>query len=188
MAAFTALAIASLVGTGISSYGQWRAGRSAAKAGRLEQEAKNNEADLADYNASVADLQAEDALARGAEEENIYRAQVKTLIGRQRVGFAAGNIDVTSGLPVDVAADIAHTGELDALTIRNNAAREAWGFNVEGEDLRRRATILRKEGSALEAGGRSARSAARLSAASTLATGASSLLLQKYGFDRTSRG
>jgi hypothetical protein len=188
MAAFTTLAIASLIGTGVSAYGQWRAGGAAAKAGRLERAAKESEAELADYNAAVADLQAEDALARGAEEENNFRAQVKTLIGRTRTSFAAGNIDVTSGLPVDVAADIAHTGELDALTIRNNAAREAWGFNVEGEDLRRRATIIRKEGSALEAGGRAARSASRLSAASTLATGGASILFQKYGFDRAGRG
>lgn len=187
MAAFTTLAIVSLAGTAISAYGQWKAGRAAAKAGALEQDAKNSEADLSDYNASVATLQAQDALARGADEESRYRQQVKSLIAGARTSYAAGNIDVNSGIVQDNAADDAFLGELDALTIRTNAAREAWGFDVEAEDLRQRGKILRKEGSALEESGRAARTQARLGAASTLVSGTTSLLQQKYGFDRAAK-
>src|SRR3989304_3955374 len=64
------------------------------------------------------------------------------------------------GAAADVQADAAFQGELDALTIRTNAAREAWGYQVQAEDLRTRATIAREEGVMLEAAGRERRTSA----------------------------
>lgn len=191
MAAFTTLAIVSLIGTGISAYSQYKAGKKAEEAAKAtgvhQKEASESQAQLADYNASVADLQAQDAVARGAEEESKFRTQVRGAIGAQRAGFAAGNIDVGYGSAVDVQADAAYLGELDALTIRTNAKREAWGFNVQGEDLRRRAQIARKEGVYLESAGNAYRSGGGLAATGTILGGASSLLQMKYGFDRVAK-
>jgi hypothetical protein len=83
-----------------------------------EKEAADSQADLADYNAAVAELQAKDAETRGAEEANRFRKSVNVMVGAQRAGFAAGNIDVGFGSAVDVQADAAFLGELDALTIQ----------------------------------------------------------------------
>jgi len=102
--------------------------------------------ELANYNARIADVQAEDALARGRESESIQRKRTKALIGTQRARFGAQNIEINDGSALDVQADTAYLGELDALTIRNNAAREAWGYKVQAEDYRARGRIARMEG------------------------------------------
>jgi hypothetical protein len=102
-----------------------------------QRSAGNAAKEAGEFNAKVAEMQAVDALARGAEDEERFRMVVKGLIGSQRAGFAGQNVDVGIGSPVDVVADTAYLGELDALTIRNNAAREAWGYNIEAENFRR---------------------------------------------------
>ena len=88
-------------------------------------------------------------------------------------------------------ADAAFLGELDAMTIRNNAAREAWGYKVQAADIRERARITRREGrlvgEATRAAGREARKGAIIGAVGGgLLTGAS-LLEARFGFgQRTS--
>lgn len=172
------------VGTYMSVRGQMKAGESEEKAGEQQRRSAESQAQLADYNAAVADLQAKDALVRGDQEAQRFRVRTRGLIGEQRAGFAAANIDVGYGSAVDVQADAALLGELDALTIRTNAAREAWGFRIEAEDLRKRGEIARREGYYAEMAGRERRSASRWGAASTVLGTGASLLEQRYGFGR----
>lgn len=184
----TTLAIAGLALSGASAVKQWRSGGKLAEAGRQQREVAESAAELQDWNASIADLQAADALARGREEENRFRQGVRLLIGSQRAGIAGGNIDVGFGSALDVQADAAFLGELDALTIRTNAAREAWGFKVEAEDTRRRAEITREEGVMLEEQGKAQRSAARWGAASTVLGAGLGFLETRYGKVGTGAG
>jgi len=175
------------VGTATQVYGQKKAGDAAKAAGQQAKKSSESQAQLADFNASVDELQAKDAIERGAESESGFRTTIRGTIGAQRAGLAAQNVDVGFGSPVDVQADSAFLGELDAYKIRNNAAREAWGYNVQAQDLHKRAEIARKEGVYLEAAGRQNQSAANLAATSSLIGGTASLLQMKYGFDKASR-
>lgn len=176
------------IGTGTSAIGQIRAGKAANKAnaaaGVAQKEAAESQAQLADYNAGVAELQAQDAVARGAQDESRFRQGIRQVIGSQRAGLAAGNVDVGFGSSVDVQADAAFLGELDALTIRTNATREAWGYKVTAEDSRRRAEILRKEGAAAAAAGNVKAGGQILGPVSTIIGGAGSLLEARYGFGK----
>lgn len=186
-----------------SARAQEQAGESAAAAGLAEQRAheaaalaSDDRAAQFDWNAAIADLQAADVLERGKEEESRFRAGVRGLIGTQRAGFAGQGVDVSFGSAVDVQADAAHLGELDAQALRSNAQREAWGFKVQAEDLRRGGGIARKEaaaareaGKAAAAGGRVNQSIANTQAsairwnagATVLGTGAS-LVQSRYGW------
>ena len=204
--------ILTLAGLGIEALGQLRAGRQAKRAGEanaqsIEEVARQN-ADLilqgADlnagvdiFNAGIYDASAVDAVTRGQETENRFRTQLKGLIGSQRVSYAAQGVDVAEGSPLEVQMDTAHQGELDALTIRTNAAREAWGYSVQAQGSRLQAERTRKLGllqsrnvrdvARAEArnarmGGNYAASAANWGVASTIATGAGNLYLRnKYG-------
>jgi hypothetical protein len=174
--------IASGVGTGISTIGTIKAGNAQKRAGEAGQRASESQADLLEANAAIADLQADDAIARGVQEEQRYRQVVRGAIGTQRAGFAAGNINVNTGSAVDVQADAAMLGELDALTIKTNAAREAWGYNVQAFDHRKRAEIVRREGVMIAESGTAAQSASRWQAGGTLFSAGSSLLERSYGF------
>jgi len=205
MAAMTALATALAVGgLATSVWGQIKAGKAQKKAaqtaatatteiGKLQRKSAEAQAELADYNQAVADLQAEDAVDRGAEAESRFRTQVRGAIGAQRAAFAGGNIDVGFGSAVDVQADAAFLGEMDALQIRTNAAREAWGFKVQAEDYRRRGDIMRREGvnaeeaarinaNAQRQSGGAAQTASYWGAASSLLGGGASLLAMRYQF------
>lgn len=176
------------VGIGLGAYGQVKAGQAELEAAKAQRRAAESGANLQDFNANVAELQAQDAVERGAEDESRFRTQVRGAIGAQRAGFAAQNIKAGYGSAVDVQADAAYLGELDALAIRNNAQREAWGFKMQAVDLHRRADIARKEGVYLEAAGQQAKSARNLAALTTVVGGAGSLLQTRYGFERAARG
>jgi hypothetical protein len=194
MAGFmTGLALAlSAGGTIVKAVSQKKAANAAAQAseetGSAERRAAESQAELADYNAAVADLQAKDAEERGRDDESRFRRSVSMMIGSQRAGFAASNVDVGYGSTVDTQADASYLGELDALQIRNNAAREAWGYRVQGADSRARAGITRREGAFAEQSGRTQASAQRkagtVSAIGSVLDTATSLLFSKYGFGR----
>jgi hypothetical protein len=120
------------------------------------------------------------------------------VIGTQRAEFAAQGVDVGSGSAVDVQKDTAYQGEIDALTLRTNAAREAWGYTVEAQGETLQAQNTRKLGklqaantrqvgqaTALNAriGGSIQESTANWGAASTLLSNTASVLSKKYGFN-----
>ena len=185
---FTAIAVGlAVAGMAQSAYAQHKAGQAQEAAGLAQQAASNSEADLADFNAKVADRQATDAVERGAQQESNFRASVRGAIGGQRAGIAANNVDVGFGSAVDVQADAAYLGELDALQIRTNAAREAWGYSVQASDLRTRAQIDRQTGVNQAAAGAQAATAANYGAVGTLIGGTANLLSSKYGFGPSPR-
>lgn len=126
------------------------------------------QAGIATTNAGLADASAADAVARGREAELRRAADTRRTIGAQRAAMAAGGIDLGTGSAADVQADAAYTGALDQLTIRTNAAREAFGYQTEAANDRVRATNARTAG-------RNTATGLRNQAGSTLLTGALSL-------------
>jgi hypothetical protein len=175
-----------IAGMALSAYSSYKQGKAAKAAGKAQRAVAEGSATLSEYNAAVSQLQAQDAVERGVEQEGRFRAQVRGVVGAQRAGFAGANIDVSSGSAADVQADAAFLGELDALTIRTNAAREAWGYQVQAVDLRERARISRKEGVAFERAGNAAGTAAYLSGAASLLNQGSTLAT-RYGWGTPNR-
>ena len=99
-----------------------------------------------ELNARIAGLQAEDARVRGEEAVDASQRATRRTIGSQRAAMAAQGIDVASGSALDIQEATAGLGALDALTIRNNAYREAWGFRMQELDLRGQARMTRAAG------------------------------------------
>lgn len=72
----------------------------------------------------------------GQTSADWQRVRTGQAVGTQRSAQAANGIDVNSGSAAQLQDDTAMIGELDALTIMNNAAREAYGYRVQaGQDL-----------------------------------------------------
>lgn len=86
---------------------------------------------LGKVNERLAEQQARDVLRRGSELVGISEARTKKTIGSQRAAFAAQGVSVNTGSARDVQADTATVGIMDALAIKNNALREAFGFKVQ---------------------------------------------------------
>lgn len=76
-----------------------------------------------------------DALRRGALAAGLQRMKGSQVVARQRVGYAASGVDSTVGTPADVASGTEAFNEFDALTIENNAAREALGHKRTVQQL-----------------------------------------------------
>lgn len=103
----------------------------------------NYQKTLYDTNARLATLQGEDAIIRGDKSANQLKTQGKQLIGSQRAALAAQGIDIGSGSALDVQTDTAALIAEDAMTIKNNAWREAWGYKVAANDATNRGNLVK---------------------------------------------
>lgn len=84
-----------------------------------------------EINKRLASFKAEDALLRGSEAVTEHKRGVKQFVGRQRAALAAQGISVDAGSALQIQENTASMGALDALKIKNNAVREAWGYKTE---------------------------------------------------------
>ncbi|WP_454911120.1 virion core protein, T7 gp14 family [Stutzerimonas chloritidismutans] len=102
--------------------------------------------EVAKVNAGISKKAGEDAMQRGGVAADEQRKTTQQVIGAQRAGFAANGIDVNTGTAGQIQNDAAALGELDALTIMNNAAREAYGYRVQAMDQRQQGKLAKYQG------------------------------------------
>lgn len=76
---------------------------------------------------------ADETINAGNTSADWQRVRAGQAVGTQRSVQAANGIDVNSGSAAQLQDDTAMLGELDALTIQNNAAREAYGYRVQAK-------------------------------------------------------
>jgi hypothetical protein len=104
--------------------------QSAQNADAAKQAADYN-AQVANNNATIASQQRSSALQQGeVESQNAMRKQAQ-MIGDQRAEMSANGIDITQGSAQDILASTKFLGGIDVNTIQSNAARQAWGYEVQ---------------------------------------------------------
>ena len=99
------------------------------------QEAANK---AAEANAKNLEQQAVDTIQAGEDEASQYKAKVRQMIGTQEATYGASNIDISSGSAKQITTETQEIGESDAETIIENAKKKA--------------SYLRGEASAYQAG------------------------------------
>jgi len=110
-------------------------------------------ADILEYNAQVAGIKAEKAEEQGAVAESRFRKELSQAIGAQRAGYASAGVTVDQGTAGDIVAETRMVGEEDALTIRYNAALQAFDYRTQARDFMMRADLERmKQRDPLKAG------------------------------------
>lgn len=135
----TAGIVSLIVGTGT----QVASSQAQARAARLEGDYAGTQDER---NAAIARLQASDAIARGDLSAG-QRATAGRVQGGQAVAaFSGQGVDVSVGTPTDVGANNENLTALDIATIKNNAAREAWGYTTQAESLDQAAQFARRAG------------------------------------------
>lgn len=162
--------VVSAVGVGISAY-------SANQQTKAANAAAQYNAEMQKRNAEVAEMQAENARQRGELEEKQFRLQLSKQKGEMRAGYAASGAVVDSGSALDNLMDTTEWGELDALTIRHNAAIEAWGYKNQAANFMGQSELLR-----------ASRQSVGLATSSTLVTGAGQVLGQAASFGYAAQG
>lgn len=168
------LAVASTVATVGGTVQQASAQRAAGKAASNQ---AAYQAAVARNNEIRAQYAAEDAIKRGKIAENRARSEAEVLKGRQRAVLAANGVTVGVGSAADILADTARIGEVDALTIRSNAEREAYEFRAQGDQFASQATLA-------DAESQNALSASKVSFRSTLLSGIGTVAQKWYGYSQ----
>lgn len=156
----TIAAVAAVASSAIAGYGQYQAGQAAKQAGDYN-------AAIARNNQIIAERQAEDAIKRGDIAADEQRRKTARLVGTQRAAFGSSGLAIDSATSLDILGDTAAFGELDALTIKSNAAREAYGYQVQGMNYAAEEAMSRVRG-------KNAAAAGIINASSTLIGGVGS--------------
>lgn len=92
----------------------------------------NYQAQVAANNQILANRAAQDAKARGDIAAANAQTSANSLLGRQKTALAANGVNVNQGTALDIQGNTKAVSENEALTIRSNAAREAYRYETEG--------------------------------------------------------
>jgi len=139
-----------------------------AMAGNAQASAASYQASILEKNRQIALDNAAKTQAAADQDENALRRKNAQFAGTQIASAAGGNIDLSSGSIADIFADTARLGEEDALTLRQN-----WDSKVA--DQYQQARDYASEAALTKAGGKQARKAGYINAASSLLNAASSV-------------
>lgn len=133
-----------------------------------QSDAAKFQAQVASNNAIIADRQAQTTIAAGEQQATISGLKTRATVGAIKAAQGASNVDVNTGSAVDVRSSQAELGMEDQLTIRSNAARQAYGYQVQSVSDTAQAQLDQQKAS-------SAQTAGFLSAGGSLIGGASSV-------------
>lgn len=121
------MAIASIgataAGAGVGAFGSY-------ERGNAEQNMYNFRAQVANINAGIAEKQAISETEAGEVRAEVSGLKTADRAGMERAGVAAGNLDPGSGSAKQVVASTHEIGDFEQQTIRNDAARRAYGQRV----------------------------------------------------------
>jgi hypothetical protein len=128
----TIVMVASLVAGGLSAKASYDQGQVAKAVGR------NNQI--------MAEYAAQDAVKRGDEDAARVRRQAATLKGAQRASMAAKGLDLGVGTSAELQDQVDFFGEIDQVTARDNAKREAWSLRAGGLNARAQGDASAQQG------------------------------------------
>lgn len=120
-----AAAVIAVVGAGVSAYG-------ASEQADASKKAANYQAQVAANNAKIEASRRSMALQQGDQAAQQAELQQAQTLSAQRAALSANGIDLKEGSAQDLLATTKFLGGVDVNTIQSNAAREAWGYSVQG--------------------------------------------------------
>jgi hypothetical protein len=108
--------------------------------------AKQYEAVTEGQNVQISRILGQDALTRGTLDEYSYRRDASQGQGQARAFLAGTGVELSSGSAAWLQEEQIVATDLDALAIRQNAAREKYGFDFEAYAASRRQGLAEMEG------------------------------------------
>lgn len=113
----------------------------------------NYKAAVADNNAKIAKMNADQATFAGGVAAQSNDLKTKNMVATQLVTQAANGLDVGSGTNVNLRESAAALGHLDTLTILSNAAKNTQGFKAQGMNFEAEAGLNRASAQNAETAG-----------------------------------
>lgn len=149
------------IGAGVSAVG-------ASYTGQAKSNMYNYQAGVADLNKKIASQNADYSREVGEVKAQDSGLRTEFQVGKMKAAQGATGLDVNSGSALATRQSQTLIGQHDQGTIRSNAARQAYGFDIE-------AIKYGAEGDMLRTAGKNAIEAGNLGAVSSILGGASSV-------------
>jgi di/tripeptidase len=138
--AFSAIGGIGTIGAALGAVGAISSANASAQSANYQSAVAANNAKQAQENASRA-AQAGEITASMQERKTAAN------VGSIRAAQAANGVDVNSGSALDVRSSAAELGQLDAINIRSNAAREAYGYQAQSASYTGESDMYKSEAS-----------------------------------------
>ncbi len=165
-------AVAGVASAAAGAVGSMQAAKAQATNARFQSQVAQN-------NATIEKQNADYAAKAGQEAATVQSLKEAQTAGAIKASQAANNIDVNSGSAVDVQESQKETGELDTLTVMNNAMLQSYGYNTQATNFSAEAGLQSQQADQAETGG-------LISAAGGLLGGASSVGFKFSGLSNPS--
>lgn len=149
------------IGAGVSAVGS-------SYAGQAKSDMYNYQAGVADLNKKIASQNADYSREVGEVKAQDSGLRTEFQVGKMKAAQGGSGLDVNSGSALATRQSQTLIGQHDQGTIRSNAARQAYGFDIE-------AIKYGAEGDMLRTAGKNAIEAGNLGAVSSILGGASSV-------------
>lgn len=94
-------------------------------------------------NAMISEWNAQDAARRGEQDLIDQRRKTAAVMGAQRATLAGRGIDLSEGSALNILTDTEYLGEQDALTVKDNTAKNVWAAKVQANNDRANADLLK---------------------------------------------
>lgn len=158
---FAIFAIVTAISAAFQAYQSYTAGQATAAAAEAaaEQEMEN---------AKIAQAQANSVKDQGEAQKMAVQLKLAEMRAQGRTGYAAGNVALGAGSPMDYEVDLAQRARIDLDTIDYNTDLEAWGHRVQ-------AVNATNQANAYNAQAANARASGTWGAAGSLLAGATSV-------------
>jgi|SRR5580765_627323 len=140
----------------------------------------NAQSQIARNNAQIAGQNAAYAGQVGEIKAESQGLKTRGEVGQIKANQAASGVDVNSGSAVDVRRSASQIGMQDAMTIKSNAARQAYGYQLEQQQNTTQSKLYRSQAKAAPWKG-------LISGAGSLLSGATSYS-REFGFGGSSGG
>lgn len=128
---------------GLQGAGLGMSTASAIASANAQKDAYAYQARISDINAKLAEVSAEQELAKGRQEQLQLQTAVENLKGSQRASMAASGIVLGEGTAKNIIDSTDYMAEQDMATIRANAARAAFGYRTQGMNYQAQAGASR---------------------------------------------
>jgi len=120
-------AILTAASVGMQALGSIQQGKAAAASAKYNAQVQQNNAEIARRNAQMA-------IEKGNAAASAEQQKTRANVGAIKAAQAASGVDVGSESAVDVRSSAAELGMLNTISIRSNAAREAYGYQTRELD------------------------------------------------------
>lgn len=170
-----------VLGLGTSLIGGIEQAQGQVQSAKAQAESYAYQAQIAKNNAAIAGQNVAWVADQGEIDATTQGMKTAAEVGSMKAKEAASGIDVNTGSAVDARAAAERLGVINALTVKSNAARTAWGYQVDQSNEEIQSALYKKAGAyATQAG--------KIGAGSTLLATAGSIASQAAKYSMVGGG